>query len=70
MKFRYYIIDEWDAVWGTNDKAIALKAAETASAVVVDAAAGEAIDIDGAREDIDEYEADNSSGDLDLEDDE
>lgn len=54
MKYRYLIINEWDAVWGTNDVNKALEAAEENQ--VVDCETGEALDYDGAREAIDEYD--------------
>ena len=54
MKFRYIIVDEWGAVWGTNDHKLALKAAQVDQ--VVDCETGEELDDEDGREALDEFE--------------
>lgn len=55
MKYRYLIVDEWSAVWGTDN----LKDAKTAAkegCIVVDVKTSEVVDEDDGRESIDSYE--------------
>ena len=54
MKYRYLILPENGDVWGTNDLAEALKAAE--SDLVIDAETSEIVEEDDDRESIDQYE--------------
>ena len=61
MKYRYLIINEWDAIWGTNDKDDALVAAQESQ--VYDCETGEIVGDDDEREDVDLFVPQESEGD-------
>lgn len=57
MKYRYYIIGDFDTVWGTNDEALAERVSKNDTFLVIDADKGETINMDtiGERFDVREF---------------
>ena len=67
MKYRYLIIDEWDAVWGTNSLGDATTASEEDGNLVFDLKVCEIMQADGGREEVDEYSPEEEDEDEDKE---